>query len=240
MFTFFRKLFCKSKVSEQSGEKEKWVVQPEPHLSHCASPALQPGTLEKHGYQLCEPLCLTPAGMVSLHLQSWQPALILHSLQGLNQVPALQAEEAVPTPAVPTPDQGYARVTYTLSSTCPTLQISAIPALLDDLFPIFPAPAFRGGLCTTACSVGIHPSKADIERDYQTSGPAPCVPCTVPQGSSILSGLPPSFACFPQEMWGVSHTGAPALENELHPQGSTGLTRAVEARPAMLRVQLFP
>lgn len=59
-FFFSRKLFSgKSKVSEQPGEKEKWVVQPEPHLSPCASPTSQPGTLEKCGYQLCEPLCLT-------------------------------------------------------------------------------------------------------------------------------------------------------------------------------------
>lgn len=154
-FFFFRKLFSgKGKVSEQPGEKEKWVVQPEPHLSPSAVPTLQPGTLEKRGYQLCEPLCLTP-GRSPLHLQSWQPALILHSLQGLNQVPTLQAEEAVPTAAGGTPDQGHARVTHALLTTRPVLQISAIPAPLDHLYP-----RLRGGLCATACWAGIHPSKA--------------------------------------------------------------------------------
>lgn len=50
------------------------------------------------------------------------------------------------------------------------LQVPAIH-VLDDLLPLFPAPALQRGLCTTSCWAGIHPSKADIERDCQT-GPA--------------------------------------------------------------------
>lgn len=38
-----------------------------------------------------------------------------------------------------------------------------------------------------------------------------CVPRTAAQGSSILSGLPPSSPCFPQELRGVPHTGMLAL-----------------------------
>lgn len=94
-------------------------------------------------------------------------------------------------------------------TTHPVLQISAIPALLDHLLPLFPAPALLDGLCTTTCWAGTHPSNADIERDCQT-GPAPM---RAMHGSSREQHFeqPPAQLCFPQELWGVPHTGMLAL-----------------------------
>lgn len=64
-----------------------------------------------------------------------------------------------------------------------------------------------------------------------------CVPCTAAQGSSILSGL----CLLPAGDVGIvphRHSGTPALENKLNPHESTGRKVAVEARPAVLRMQL--
>lgn len=86
-FSFFRKLFSgKSKVSEQPGKKKNELY----NLSPSSFPPLQPGALEKPGYQLCEPLCLTPGrhgltAPVQLAASSHPP-----KSPRLTQVPALQ------------------------------------------------------------------------------------------------------------------------------------------------------